>query len=155
MLYGRYWLVICFKYNVYVLIPNSLTKRLVLWIRIGRIWQPTRVLLPGESHGQRSCSPPGTSVHGITKTQTWLSKWAHIHAQYEVWRHSHETEMTLNRETVTFRGAGGSYWSNTRLFSLQKQHASSQAFNPLFPFSQKLLFKCKWKPAPSPPKKET
>ena len=34
-----------------------------------RTWQPTPVFLPGKSHGW--------TVHGITKSQTWLSNWAH------------------------------------------------------------------------------
>ena len=33
-------------------------------------WQPTPVLLPGESHGQRSWQ---ATVHGVSKSQTWLS----------------------------------------------------------------------------------
>ena len=38
-----------------------------------RAWQPTPVLLPGESHGQRSLV--GYSPW-IAKSQTWLSDWA-------------------------------------------------------------------------------
>ena len=41
-----------------------------------RKWQPTPVCLPGESHGQRSLA--GCVVHGVTKSQTWLSDWVHI-----------------------------------------------------------------------------
>ena len=41
-----------------------------------RAWQPTPVFLPGKSHGQRS--PTGYS-HGIAKSQTRLSVWAHTH----------------------------------------------------------------------------
>ena len=36
-----------------------------------RAWQPTLVLLPRESHGQRSLV--GYIVHGITTSQIWLS----------------------------------------------------------------------------------
>ena len=35
-----------------------------------RKWQPTPVLLPGESQGQRSLV---CTLHGVTKNQTWLS----------------------------------------------------------------------------------
>ena len=35
-----------------------------------RKWQPTPVLLPGESHGRRSLCDP--TVHGVTKSRTWL-----------------------------------------------------------------------------------
>ena len=38
-----------------------------------RKWQPTPVFLPGEFHGQRSLA--GYIVHGIPKSQTWLSDW--------------------------------------------------------------------------------
>ena len=37
-----------------------------------RKWQPTPVLLPGESHGQRSLV--GT-VQGVAESQTGLSEW--------------------------------------------------------------------------------
>ena len=35
-----------------------------------RKWQPTQVLLPGNSHGQRSTE--GYTVHGVAKSWTWL-----------------------------------------------------------------------------------
>ena len=35
-----------------------------------RVWQPTPVILPGESHGQRRL---GATAHGVTKSQTRLS----------------------------------------------------------------------------------
>ena len=39
-----------------------------------REWQPTLVILPGESHGQRSLAgyrlPVESSVHGVVKSQT-------------------------------------------------------------------------------------
>ena len=37
-----------------------------------RQWHPTPVLLPGESHGQKSLEG---YVHGVTKSQTRLSNW--------------------------------------------------------------------------------
>ena len=40
-------------------------------------------------------------------SQTWLSGWALTHTRYEVWRHTHEMEMTLNHETVAFWWVGG------------------------------------------------
>ena len=46
-------------------------------------WQPTPVFLPGKSHGQRSLvgyrGPWWATVYGVTKSQTWLSTWAHTH----------------------------------------------------------------------------
>ena len=42
------------------------------WVRkipCTRKWQRTPVFLPGKFHGQRSLS----TVHGVTKSQTWLS----------------------------------------------------------------------------------
>ena len=36
-----------------------------------RKWQPTPVLLPGKFHGWRC--PVGYTVHGVAKSQTWLS----------------------------------------------------------------------------------
>ena len=46
-----------------------------------RKWQPTPVFLPEKLHGQRSLvgySPWSHTVHGVTKSQTWLSKWANL-----------------------------------------------------------------------------
>ena len=36
-----------------------------------RKWQPTSIFLSGESHGQRS---PGSTVHRVAKSQTWLKR---------------------------------------------------------------------------------
>ena len=50
----------------------------------GRKWQPTTVLLPGKSHGQRSL---WVTVPGVAKSQTrleWLS--AHTGVLYIFWR---------------------------------------------------------------------
>ena len=41
-----------------------------------RKWQPTPVFLPGKSHGERNLA--GYSPW-VTKSQTWLSYWAHAH----------------------------------------------------------------------------
>ena len=46
-----------------------------------RQWHPTPVLLPGESHGQRSLV--GYTVHGVAKSWIWLSEFTftfHFHA---------------------------------------------------------------------------
>ena len=37
------------------------------------VWQPTPIFLPEESHGQRSLV--GYSPHGVTESQTQLSRW--------------------------------------------------------------------------------
>ena len=39
-----------------------------------RAWQSTPVFLPGESYGQKSLA----TVHGITKSRTWLSTHTHL-----------------------------------------------------------------------------
>ena len=40
-------------------------------------WQPSPVFLSGKPHGQRSLQ---ATVHGVTKSRTQLSDWAHVHA---------------------------------------------------------------------------
>ena len=47
--------------------------RKIPWMRV---WQPTPVFLPGESHGQRNL---GEEVHGVEKSWTRL-KWLSTHA---------------------------------------------------------------------------
>ena len=44
--------------------------RNTLAIRWSRKWQPTPVILPGNSHGQRNLVG---YVHGVAKSQTWLN----------------------------------------------------------------------------------
>ena len=44
-------------------------------IRRRRHWHPTPVHLPGKSHGRRSL---GAAVHGVAKSQTWLSNFTKI-----------------------------------------------------------------------------
>ena len=55
---------------------------------VGRIpwrrkWQPNAVFLPGKFHGSRRLAG---SVHGVSKSQTWLSNWARMH----VTTHTHQ-----------------------------------------------------------------
>ena len=52
-----------------------------------RTWQTTPVFLPGEFHGWRSL---GTTVHGVTKSQTWL-KWISMHA----WIVAHQAPLSM------------------------------------------------------------
>ena len=40
-----------------------------------RKWQPTPIFFPGKFHGQRAW---WATVHGVAKSQRWLSNWAHI-----------------------------------------------------------------------------
>ena len=47
------------------------------WSGHGWEWQPTRVFLPGESHGQRSLVEEPT-VHRVAKSRTWLSMHAYM-----------------------------------------------------------------------------
>ena len=54
--------------------PQCMRCRLNPWVRKipwRRVWQPTPLFLPGESHGQRSLV--GYTVHRVTKIQTQLS----------------------------------------------------------------------------------
>ena len=55
--------------------PQCMRCRLNPWVRKipwRRVWQPTPLFLPGESHGQRSLV--GYTVHRVAKSQTQL-KW--------------------------------------------------------------------------------
>ena len=54
------------------------------WVRKtpwGRKQQPTQAFMPEESQGQRSFE---ATVHGFSKTQTWLSIWVHSTVVSEV-----------------------------------------------------------------------
>ena len=69
----------CTQYICSALIPHVLCSLSELNSDLGhthafdwsRKWQPTLVFLPGEFHGQRSLA--GYTVHGVAKSQTWLS----------------------------------------------------------------------------------
>ena len=68
------------KFNLLLVVKNPLAnagniKRLGLDTLIGkipwrRVWQPTPIFLPGESHGQKSLV---ATVHGVAKSWTRLS----------------------------------------------------------------------------------
>ena len=47
-----------------------------------REWLPTWIFLPGEFHGQRSLAG---YVHGVSKSQTWLSYRVCIHIHIHLW----------------------------------------------------------------------
>ena len=58
---------------LWIYIPKYLTLMLLTSHLVDdqrRQWQPTPVLLPGKSHGQRSL---GAAVHGVAKSRTRLS----------------------------------------------------------------------------------
>ena len=60
-----------------------------------RQWDPTSVLLPGKSHGQRSL---WAAVHGVAKSWTWLSDFTftfHFHAL--------EKEMATHSDVLAWR----------------------------------------------------
>ena len=97
----------------------------VIWATGRRQWQPTPVLLPGESHGWRSlvgCSPWG---HGELDTTGQL----HFHF------HALEKEMVTHSSALAWRipGTGGAWWaavygvaqSQTRLKRLSSSSSSS------------------------------
>ena len=60
-----------------------------------RKWQPTPVLLPGESHGQRSLM--GYTVYRVTQSQTrlkWLNTYTRCpYSAVAVWFRFHRTKM--------------------------------------------------------------
>ena len=63
-------------------------------------WQPTSVLLPGKSHGQRSLV---ATVHGVMKSQTQLSDFTftfHFHALEK------EKEMSTHSSVLAWRIPG-------------------------------------------------
>ena len=61
-----------------------------------RVWQPTPVFLPGESHGQRSLA---ATVHGLTKRWTQLSDF-HFHLTLREDSES-ETRLPEPRDPLT------------------------------------------------------
>ena len=61
----------------------------------GRKWQPTPVLLPGKSHGQRSLL---AVVHGVAKSRTGL----HFHFHF----HALENEMATHSSILSWRIPG-------------------------------------------------
>ena len=69
-----------------------------------RAWQPTPVFLPGKSHGQRGLmwTVEETTVHRVTKSQSWLSDWACMH----VHTHTHIASKTyilfVRKQNVSF-----------------------------------------------------
>ena len=70
-----------------------------------RQWQPTPVLLPGKSHGQRSlvgCSPWGRKESDMTE---WLTFTFHFHAL--------KKEMATHSSVLAWRipGMGGTWWA--------------------------------------------
>ena len=80
--------------NMLVIIRSEIATR--FW---RRKWQPTPVLLPGKSHGWRSLV--GYTVHGIAKSQTWLSDFTftfHFHAL--------EKEMAAHSSVLAWRILG-------------------------------------------------
>ena len=63
-----------------------------------RRWHPTRVLLPGKSHGRRSLE---AAVHGVAEDRTWLSDFTftfHFHAL--------EKEMATHPRVLAWRIPG-------------------------------------------------
>ena len=66
------------------------------WVRKipWRKWQPTPVSLPRKSHGWEAW---WATVHGVAKSRTWLSDWAHTCAR----THTHKPtnpRSSMNRE---------------------------------------------------------
>ena len=46
-----------------------------------RKWQLIPVFSPGESHGLQACR---ATVHGVARSQTWLSNWICMHASLDL-----------------------------------------------------------------------
>ena len=55
-----------------ICLPKQEMQETRVWSWVGsRKWQPSPVFLPGKFHGRRSQA--GYTVHGVTKSWTWLS----------------------------------------------------------------------------------
>ena len=67
-----------------------------------RQWHPTPVPLPGKSHGRRSLV--GYTVHGVAKSQTWLSDFPFTFHFLAL-----EKEMAMHSSVLAWRipGTGG------------------------------------------------
>ena len=65
-------------------------------------WHPTPVFLPGIFHGQRSLAGYSSwaTVHGVSKSQTWLSDWAYTpHTHTHI--HTMEFYSTIKRNMLS------------------------------------------------------
>ena len=71
---------------------------LLVYINWNRQWQPTPVLLPGESHGQRSLV---SLVHGVAESQTRLND-----LTFTFHFHSLEKEMATHSSILAWRIPG-------------------------------------------------
>ena len=86
----------CWKSFLFCLLWNDLNSTSIYSQR--RWWHPTPVLLPGNSHGQRSW---WAAVHGVSKSQTRLSDFPftfHFHAL--------EKEMATHSSVLAWRIPG-------------------------------------------------
>ena len=125
--------------------PSSALRR--------RWWHPTPVLLPGESHGQRSL---WAAVHGVTKSWTRLSDFTftfHVHAL--------EREMATHSSVLAWRISGtgepgglpsmGSHRVGHNWSDLGAAAAASAAALPwhMKPVEWKLEYTIQWNKKPS------
>ena len=113
-----------------------------------RQWQPTPVLLPGKSHGQRSLV-----VHRVVESQTWLSDFtfiSHFHAL--------EKEMAAHSSVLAWRIPGsaepgglpsmgshrvGHNWSDLAAAAVFTYHKERWIFNSfIFPISLTFFQHC-------------
>ena len=117
--------------NFFFLLNWSIRTSVLCWIR--RQWQPTPVLLPGKSHGQRSlvgCSPWG---HWESDTTEWL----HFHFSLSCIGEGNGNPLQCS--CLENPRDGGAWWavvygvaqSQTRLKRLSSSSSSSSVVNLL------------------------
>ena len=117
--------------NIFFLLNWSIRTSVLCWIR--RQWQPTPVLLPGKSHGQRSlvgCSPWG---HWESDTTEWL----HFHFSLSCVGEGNGNPLQCS--CLENPRDGGAWWavvygvvqSQTRLKRLSSSSSSSSVVNLL------------------------
>ena len=92
---------------------GSIRVRKIPW---RRAWQPTPILLPGESHGQKSLLGYG---HGVTKSQTYWSNLARIHTS------SISTLFSWFRRSTLLSATPGRH----KIFQQKRRVASSCMFS--------------------------
>jgi len=114
-----------------------------------RQWQPTPVLLPGKSHGQRSLV--GCSLRGLEELDT--TERLHFHFSLSCIGEGHGNPLQCS--CLENPRDGGAWWaavygvtqSWTQLKRLNSSSSSSrrQGFNP---WSRKIPWRRKWQPTP-------
>ena len=117
--------------NFFFLLNWSIRTSVLCWIR--RQWQPTPVLLPGKSHGQRSLV--GCSPWGYWESDT--TEWLHFHFSLSCIGEGNGNPLQCS--CLENPRDGGAWWavvygvaqSQTRLKRLSSSSSSSSVVNLL------------------------